>query len=923
MGLKFGQVKRWFLIGWLLVCMANTQAQEAGRVPEFIKQFEEAKNDSLRSYALGWACYHSAYSNPEQGIKYGRQALAMGQRSKDERQVANFYNNMGLCFDAWGKADSAEFYYRKSIQILEKLSLKCEAANALANIGNLQRKGNRVSEALMTYSIASAVQERCEDKTYYCATLQAIGACYNTIKDFKTSITYFKKALDFATLYNDSAAICNAHHGSANAYLGLEKLDSARQEYFHSLNCYKQTGNTYLVGFAYEGLSQLAAHQNEIDSAVAYCNEAQKIYQGIGSLPDVIYIKQLTAEHLIKGKRYAAARKTLMEAKAMVRADDYQQEQVIAAYLSQAEAGLGNYKPAYEYLLRSEFLIDSLKVDNEKDQIEKLAGKYETEKRDRQIELEQAQKQTLQAEHDKQKQQKYFLLGGMILLALLALVLINRYRQKQRTARELEEKNIIIEQEKERAERSERVKQQFLANMSHEIRTPVNAINGLSRLLLEKEHDNQTAEYLRAINHSGENLLVILNDILDLSKLEADKMTTAVEPFNLRIEVLSVIQVFAQRAREKVLSLENNIDPSIPETVMGDAGRLTQVLTNLISNAIKFTDRGGVSVDVQKVDSSNISFTVKDTGRGIPIEKQKEVFENFVQADNHHAREHGGTGLGLAIAKRLVEVMGGSIQLRSIVDEGSSFSFILPLLADSEVKSKANVPIAVTEKELHFVVAEDNEYNFWVTEGTLKKYFPKTTVYRALNGEEVLRLCEEDVYDLILMDVQMPLLDGIEATKRIRRSDTATPILGLTASVVQEEIERCLQVGMNDYIMKPFDVSVFVSKIRSVLAIDEKALMFAEDAAEMNQREALFLKLIPDKLAVFKTAADENNLAIMQRTIHSMRPQLLHNGLQRFDDDFVTFENAKTWNDDLEVKLHTILAAIEDKLKEYRNNAHS
>jgi len=339
MGLKFGRVKSWLLIGLSLLWLTNVQAQEAGRVPEFIKQFEEAQSDSLRSYALGWACYHSAFSNPEQGIKYGRQALAIGQRSNDERQIANFYNNMGLCFDAWGKADSAEFYYRKSIQILEKLNLKCEAANALANLGNLQRKENRVSEALKTYSVASAVQERCEDKTYYCATLQAIGACYNTIKDFKTSITYFKKALEFATIYNDSAAICNAHHGSANAYLGLEKLDSARQEYFHSLNCYKQTGNTYLVGFAYEGLSELAVHENEIDSALMYCNEALNIYQSIGSTPDVIYIKELTAQHLLKGKRYATARKTLLEVKSMLSSDDYKKEQEITAFLSQAEAG--------------------------------------------------------------------------------------------------------------------------------------------------------------------------------------------------------------------------------------------------------------------------------------------------------------------------------------------------------------------------------------------------------------------------------------------------------------------------------------------------------------------------------------------------------------------------------------------------------
>lgn len=914
MGLKFGQVKRCLLIGLSLLWLTNVQAQEAGRVPEFIKQFEEAWSDSLRSYALGWACYHSAFSNPEQGIKYGRQALAIGQRSKDERQVANFYNNMGLCFDAWGKADSAEFYYRKSIQILEKLNLKCEAANALANIGNLQRKGNRVSEALKTYSIASAVQERCEDKTYYCATLQAIGACYNTIKDFNTSITYFRKALEFATLYNDSAAICNAHHGSANAYLGLQKLDSARQAYFHSLNCYKETGNTYLIGYAYEGLSELAAHENRIDSAVIYCGEALKIYQSIGAVPDVIYIKELTAQHLLKGERYADARRTLLDAKSMLSVQDQKQEQEIITLLSQAEAGLGNYKMAYEYQLRAEFLSDSLSLGDEKNEIAKLASKYETEKRDRQIELEQAQRQTLQVEHDKQKQQKYFLLGGLILLALLALGLINRYRQKQKTARELAEKNVIIEQEKDRAERSERVKQQFLANMSHEIRTPVNAINGLSRLLLNKNHDEQTTEYLKAINHSGENLLVVLNDVLDISKLEAGKLLIDKKPFALRSEIDSIVSVFAESARIKKVHFVLNYDNHLPDVVLGDAARLVQVLHNLVSNAIKFTHDGEVVLSAQQLPADLVAIEVRDTGIGIAPDQQEKIFEDFIQADNQNTRSYGGTGLGLAIAKRLVELMDGRLHLSSEINKGSTFRIELPMPAANGVVKSDDV-FVTNNQPLHIIVAEDNEYNWWVTQGTLNQYFPKATLYRAKNGKEVLTLVEEDEYDLILMDIQMPEMDGLEATKIIRGANNQILVIGLTASVIKEEIDSCLEAGMNDYVMKPFKDSELISKISAVLQL-EPIEINSEVSMNDDKWRNEFLRSIPAKLNSLKSAMYVRDMKEISRLVHALRPALMRTGFAHLEHRLIDIETAPAWNETLSGKLANLIEEIESNLKD-------
>lgn len=907
-------MKRALLIFSLMICFAFCRAQEAERVSEFLELFKRASDDSTKVNSLWWAAYHSAYSNPEQGIKYARQGYDLAVKSKDERQLADVYNSMGLCFDAWGKADSSEHYYKLSIEILERLGLKCEAANALSNVGNLQRKTNRISEALKTYSISAAVQERCQDKRYYCATLQAIGACYNSIKDFQTSITYFRKALEYATLYNDSAAICNAHHGSANAYLGMNKPDSARKEYMHSMACYKETGNTYLVGYAYEGLSELAAHENEIDSALKYCNEALKIYQSIGSSPDVLYIKQLTAQHLLKGKRYADARRILLEAKSMLRGEDHKQEQEITAFLAQAEAGLGNYKMAYEYQMRAEFLSDSLNLDNEKNEITKLANKYETEKRDRQIELEQAQRQTLQVEHDKQKQQKYFFLAGLILLALLVVGLINRYTQKQKTAKELATKNILIEEEKQRAERSERAKQQFLANMSHEIRTPVNAINGLSRLLLNKNHDEQTTEYLKAINHSGENLLVVLNDVLDISKLEAGKLLIDKKPFALRSEIDSIVSVFAESARIKKVHFVLNYDNHLPDVVLGDAARLVQVLHNLVSNAIKFTHDGEVVLSAQQLPADLVAIEVRDTGIGIAPDQQEKIFEDFIQADNQNTRSYGGTGLGLAIAKRLVELMDGRLHLSSEINKGSTFRIELPMPAANGVVKSDDV-FVTNNQPLHIIVAEDNEYNWWVTQGTLNQYFPKATLYRAKNGKEVLTLVEEDEYDLILMDIQMPEMDGLEATKIIRGANNQILVIGLTASVIKEEIDSCLEAGMNDYVMKPFKDSELISKISAVLQL-EPIEINSEVSMNDDKWRNEFLRSIPAKLNSLKSAMYVRDMKEISRLVHALRPALMRTGFAHLEHRLIDIETAPAWNETLSGKLANLIEEIESNLKD-------
>lgn len=897
-----------------LLIFFSASGQEAERVPEFLKRYQEAKTDSSRINALSWAAYHSAYSNPEQGVQYGREAAAIAIKVRDERQLADVYNSMGLCFDAWGKGDSSESYYRKTIAILEQMGLQCEAANALGNIGNLQRKHNRITDALKTYSEVIAIQERCEDKRYYGASLHSIGACYNSMQDYKMAIHYFEKAKEAGVKYRDSTIICNSHYGAANSYLGLKKLDKARQEYLRTLQCYQDLGNIYQVAYAYEGLSQLAAREGKIDSALMYCSQAMKIYESIGSDIDRLYILELTADIQIEDKRYRDAKRTLQEAVKLFNGSDGPQEQRIISDLSRIEAELGNYKEAYEYLMRANFLSDSLRLHEEKRELKELASKYETATRDRQIELEQSQKKVLQAEHDKQKQQKYFFLIGFVLLTLLVMGLVHRFIQKQRTTKLLEEQNKRIEEEKLRAERSERVKQQFLANMSHEIRTPVNAINGLSRLLLKKNHDEQTTSYIQAIHHSGENLLVVLNDILDLSKLEAGKLIVQEIPFDLQAEVNALIPIFSQSAIEKLLDFQLDYDESLPQFILGDSARIVQVIQNLLSNAIKFTDKGSVTLSVKKQDD-RLQISVKDTGMGIPASQQQSIFEDFVQVNNHHNRNQRGSGLGLAITKKLVTLMGGNITLKSEPQQGSVFTVDLPLKETMHQEaSKSSLPSS--ETALHIIVAEDNEYNFWVTQGTLHAYFPNAQLYRSVNGYEVLALLEEDDYDFILMDIQMPQLDGLQATKLIRASDNDIPIIGLSASVIKEEVEECRKAGMNGYVMKPFKEEELITAISSLLQLDDSLIENNKKVHLDEGHLAAYKKAVPERLQRVTDAMTENNISAVSHEVHMIRPLLVRLGFTHLQEHLIAIEASTVLDDELKEKWHSIRREIEKGIGE-------
>lgn len=375
-------------------------------------------------------------------------------------------------------------------------------------------------------------------------------------------------------------------------------------------------------------------------------------------------------------------------------------------------------------------------------------------------------------------------------------------------------------EEKEMAEKSAQFKQQFLANMSHEIRTPLNAILGMNHLLLEKSPREDQLRYLTSMQQAGNNLLQIINDILDISKIEAGKIQLEHIDFNLRETAEGVCQTLHFQAEKKQLSLHVDIDHRAPEWIKGDPTRLTQILTNLVGNAIKFTPDGGkidLRVQMEKQGEADwLKFEVQDTGIGISPEHLSKIFESFSQESSDTTRKFGGTGLGLTICKQLVELQGGSLQVKSTKGIGTTFWFLLPFEEGHAVEKKKLSFFSNSDKKIAVLLAEDQPMNQMVATDTLEELFPGISIDIANNGEEAVQMAALKSYDIILMDVHMPQKDGYDATREIRASagkNARTPILALTANAVKEEIDKCLAAGMNRHLAKPFDPEKLRSSI--------------------------------------------------------------------------------------------------------------
>ncbi|WP_316841624.1 response regulator [Pedobacter gandavensis] len=459
----------------------------------------------------------------------------------------------------------------------------------------------------------------------------------------------------------------------------------------------------------------------------------------------------------------------------------------------------------------------------------------------------------------------WFSLASAITILTLCYILVRQFRNALKAKEEevvkeqaskqeqlhqmLDHKNkelngIAQELVKERGNResSEKAKQIFLVNISHEIRTPMNGIMGFAQLLEESLIDEDHHESLQMIIKSADQLMAILNDILDFSRLEAGDINFQNLPFALKDTVHSIYRMMEHGAKCKGLDFSYEIEDTLPEVLSGDAVRLGQILLNLTSNAIKFTEKGEVKISLKLVaeqeDRVSIAFKVQDTGIGIPMNKQQKVFDFFEQVTNDTSRRYAGTGLGLSIVKRLVELQGGEVALDSVLGRGSDFQFRMDFgkvtdeLKTQVMNTRRRLQQTVIQngKGIKVLIVEDNPINQLLVIKLLENQGYEITV--AGNGRIALEEYEKQAFDIILMDLQMPELDGYETTRIIRKMEGDKgdiPIVAMTAHTIKGELEKCVSIGMNDYISKPFNASelyqkveMIIEKARSIVAVTNK-----------------------------------------------------------------------------------------------------
>jgi len=422
------------------------------------------------------------------------------------------------------------------------------------------------------------------------------------------------------------------------------------------------------------------------------------------------------------------------------------------------------------------------------------------------------------------------------------------------------------------AEVAVKSKQQFLSNMSHEIRTPMNAIIGFTKVMLKTDLSAKQMEYLSAIKLSGDALIVLINDILDLAKVDAGKMTFENTPFKLSLSIGAMLHLFETKIQEKNLALVKAYDERIPEVLLGDPVRLHQIILNLVSNSVKFTADGQISVSVKMINETahdvTVEFAISDTGIGIEADKLETIFENFQQATATTSKQYGGTGLGLAIVKQLVEQQGGSVSLVSKVGEGSTFSFILTFQKTTQAVESEPEFQELDRHEIQTIkvlVVEDMPLNQLLMKTLLDDFGFERDI--ASNGKIAIEKLKSNSYDIILMDLHMPEMNGFEATEYIRKTmDLKIPIVALTADVTTVDLAKCRAVGMNDFLAKPVDERSLYGKIVGLV----KKPVFDHEAHTMENEALKRLKYTNMNYLAERT---KSNPALMMDMIEAFLEQ--------------------------------------------------
>ncbi len=899
------------------------QAQDPSLIPRDLSMLRSATSDTARMRLHNRIAFNYADKDPAQGVEHGMRSLEIAQRVQDPQAMGVTRNTIGYChtrLSAFAKADSM---YRLALVDLEKADDKCSLSMCWYNMGlNAQMQG-LLPTTLQHFLRAVEVGNHCPDQSQHSIRLYGLGSVYESMGRFHEALRYYSEAFTIDSARHDSARLAKEHIALANTLGNIDRMDEVMDHYRASIQCSEAVGDTMMTGYVWYNCASVMYARGKVSEAVEYAERAVGVFVVLDRPAELVHTENYLGWLYNMAERPADAERVLRHTLPIATKLGLKEERMNALqYLATAQRKQGNAEAALENFEAYMALKDSIAGEQQKKELAEITGKYETEKKEKALLESKGLEAASREEAQRQRTMKFVYLACALLLGSFALVFVGRYRMKRKVADALAITNAEMLRQKERAEESERAKDRFLANMSHEIRTPLNAIIGFTDLMLHEQHDERTAHYLSSVRDAGDNLLVLINDVLDLSRLEAGRLTLASTPFDLHRCVRACEELLAERAREQRDTLSVNIADGVPQWVTGDGARLHQILLNLLGNALKFTMDGTVRLSVEQ-HGDQVRFRIRDTGIGIPKEKLANVFERFTQVHTDDHDRYGGTGLGLSIVKELVAMHHGHIEVESEPGRGTTFTMELPYrpsghIAERKVAPNEHPPSGSALNGRTILVAEDNPVNARVTNDMLKRHYPLVNVITVQNGREAVDRIIADTNGsiaLVLMDVQMPVLDGIAATREVRalaNANATMPIIALTASVLPSDLTKCIAAGMDAFVLKPFKAHELVDAITRLVGDTARALVAAEDD-DGTEQKALFQELVPQRLELLRKAHAARDHAETQRLVHFMRFQLARYDPDRFAELIERLLNADagtTFDKDMDL----LIAHIEAEL---------
>ena len=887
--------------------------------------FKQEKDMAGQAAALNaMGIVYMRQANYTKALEHFHATLKIRQKLGDKEGVSWAYNNLGVVYADLTNLPEALKCQLLSLEIKKELNDQSGIAASYINIGAILQKQSKYAEALKNFYMALPIMEEMDAKLWIGDLHNNIGIVLGHQGNYPEAMKSHLKALQIRVPLNDKHGIAQSYNSIADINEVQANYPEALNYHIKSLKIWEEIGNKHGIAQSHAGIGEIHKFQGNFDKALD------------SHLRSLVLRQEMDDKHGIVESYNSIG--LIYE-----RLDNY--DEALKNHLLALNLGepLGNKRRiAFCYMGIGEVYEKQGKYgESIKNKLHAYQLANETGSKELMRQLSLSIYVTYKTIADFENALKYYeiyhgiekeTLGEEAQKQLTNLSFQHNLEQKEKEAEinrlryvELESKNQQIQQEKEeaerqrkRAEQSEHFKQMFLANMSHEIRTPMNAIAGMTNILLSGNQSKENLQYLNAIKHSSDNLLVVINDVLDISKMEAGKLNIENMAFNVEQQLYALRNIFNLKAAEKKISFAIDVAMGVPEGLVGDPHRLNQVLINLLGNAFKFTHKGKVTLSITKTSKNKYRFGVKDSGIGIAAEKLALIFESFSQAESNTTRQYGGTGLGLTISKQLVELMGGQINVTSKPGKGSEFSFELTLntakKTDVPVSSKTKLQSIVKDlKGLKILLAEDNRYNQIVSVEIIKKFMNEPEITIAETGKEVLQKLKSKDYDIILMDLHMPVMDGYEATKKIRASFPENkkhiPILAVTASVVQADIDRCFAVGMNGYVSKPFSPEQLLQEIQklksgktqtpSVVSKESKSkapaknkreatgvdTSYLENITEGNKTEMLeyidiFLKFAPVQIRKMEDACKSSDNKALYSALHTVKPQLQFMGVQ-------------------------------------------